>query len=283
MARRKIETPTVPGRIVVDLNSGKTLEKALPAMICSRIKFFREKLGMEQKALAAQIGVTFNAVSNWECGRSRPDLNLIPAICEALHISLYDLYGMPAPEDSLTLREQTLVDGYRRLNPGHQYAIDKAVETLQFVQSTAAQSEMKKLLFFSRSLAAGAADPTEFEQDAEPYYLYASPEVRRSDYVFNVNGDSMEPDYENGDLVLVERVPSGLKLQEGEIGAFIVGNEMYIKEYRADGLHSLNKKYDVLKFDADQAVYLIGRVLTVLDPDSIASQSDIEKFQLLHE
>ena len=120
MARRKIETPTVPGSIVVDLNSGKTLEKALPAMICSRIKFFREKLGMEQKALAAQIGVTFNAVSNWECGRSRPDLNLIPAICEALHISLYDLYGMPAPEDSLTLREQTLVDRYRRLNPGHQ-------------------------------------------------------------------------------------------------------------------------------------------------------------------
>ena len=32
MARRKIETPTVPGSIVVDLNSGKTLEKALPAM-----------------------------------------------------------------------------------------------------------------------------------------------------------------------------------------------------------------------------------------------------------
>ena len=28
---------------------------------------------------------------------------------------------------------------------------------------------------------------------------------------------------------------------------------------------------------------VIGRVLTVLDPDSIASQSDIEKFQLLHE
>ena len=93
----------------------------------------------------------------------------------------------------------------------------------------------------------------------------------------------MEPDYENGDLVLVERVPSGLTLQEGEIGAFIVGNEMYIKEYRADGLHSLNKKYDVLKFDADQAVYLIGRVLTVLDPEGIASQSDIEKFKLLHE
>ncbi len=278
MARRKIETPTVPGSIVVDLNSGKTLEKALPAVICSRIKFFREKLGMEQKALAAQIGVTFNAVSNWECGRSRPDLNLIPAICEALHISLYDLYGMTAPADSLTLREQTLVDGYRRLTPGHQYAIEKAVETLQFVQSAAAQPEMKKLLFFSRSLAAGAADPTEFEQDAEPYYLYASPEVRRSDYVFNVNGDSMEPDYHTGDMVLVEKLSGGSALHYGEIGAFIVGNETYIKRYEKDGLHSLNKKYDVLRFGEDQSVYLIGRVVGIVSQKDIPSKEDIEAY-----
>ena len=93
----------------------------------------------------------------------------------------------------------------------------------------------------------------------------------------------MEPAYENGALVLVERVPNGMKLRDGEIGAFIVGNETYIKEYRTDGLYSLNRKYDVLRFDEDQAVYLIGRVLTVLDPERIASQSDVEKFQLLHE
>jgi transcriptional regulator with XRE-family HTH domain len=278
MARRKIETPTVPGSIVVDLNSGKALEKALPAVICSRIKFYREKLRMEQKALAAQIGVTFNAVSNWECGRSRPDLNLIPAICEALHISLYDLYGIAAPADSLTSREQTLVDGYRRLSPGHQYAIDKAVETLQFVQSAAAQPEMKKLLFFSRSLAAGAADPTEFEQDAEPFYLYASPEVSRADYVFSVNGDSMEPKYHTGDMVLVEKLTGANALRYGEIGAFIVGNETYIKRYEEDGLHSLNRKYEVLRFGEDQSVYLIGRVVGLVRQKDIPTQEDVEMY-----
>ena len=41
--------------------------------------------------------------------------------------------------------------------------------------------------------------------------------------------------------------------------------------------------YEVLKFDEEQTVYLIGRVLTVLDPECIASQSDVEKFRLLHE
>ena len=33
---------------------------------------------------------------------------------------------------------------------------------------------------------------------------------------------------------------------------------------------------------SEQAVYLIGKVLTVLEPEAIASQSDIEKFRLLH-
>ena len=140
-----------------------------------------------------------------------------------------------------------------------------------------------RLQYFEKPLAAGIGDPTEFEGLSEEIYLYDSEEFRRADYVFRVNGDSMEPKYQNGDLVLVERVPSGLKLMEGEIGAFIVGNEMYIKEYRADGLHSLNRKYDVLKFDEEQAVYLIGKVLTALDPESIASKSDVEKFQLVHE
>ena len=101
--------------------------------------------------------------------------------------------------------------------------------------------------------------------------------------MFTVSGDSMEPEFHNGDKVLVKRFPDCPPLEPGDVGAFITGNETYIKEYRNDGLYSLNPKYNMLKFDEEQAVYLIGRVLTVLNPDSIASQSDIEKFQLLHE
>ena len=54
-------------------------EAGLPA-VCGRIRSLRERLGMEQKVLAARLGVTANAVSNWENGRSRPDLNLLPAL-----------------------------------------------------------------------------------------------------------------------------------------------------------------------------------------------------------
>ena len=281
MPRRKIELQAPNDRSVIDLSTGKPAERNAPPLICERIRFFREKKNLEQKAFAARLGVTANAVSNWECGRSRPDVNLLPAVCEALDITFYDLYNMKLPDNPFSAREKALVDGYRRLSLGNRYAIDKAVETLGFIQDAETRPEIRRLLYFSRSLAAGAADPTEFEQDAEPIYLYASPEVDRADYVFNVNGDSMEPDYHTGDMALVERLSGGVSLRYGEIGAFIVGNETYIKQYEEDGLHSLNRRYEVLRFGEEQAVYLIGRVVGIVSQKDIPADADVEAYLTL--
>lgn len=281
MARRKIDLSTTSKGTLIDMASGQRLKKNTLPILCERIRFYREAKGLEQKAFAAQLGVTANAVSNWECGRSRPDVNLLPAICKSLGITLYALFGEAPPDELLSPREKKLLNGYRALSTGNQYAVDKAVETLSFVQNVQSRPEIRKLLYFERALAAGAADPTEFEQDAEPFYLYVSPEVRRADYVFNVNGDSMEPDYHTGDLVLVEKLNGGTSLHYGEIGAFIVGNETYIKQYEPDGLHSLNRKYEVLRFGEDQSVYLIGRVVGIVSREDIPSKADVEAYLTL--
>ena len=77
--------------------------------------------------------------------------------------------------------------------------------------------------------------------------------------------------------------PADLELKEGEIGAFIVGNETYIKEYQEDGLHSLNPKYDIMRFSDEESVYLIGRVIGVLSPESIATEADVKRHLAIHE
>ncbi len=282
MARRKIDLPVPNTSTIYNAASGETIEKTVLPIICERIRFFREKSGLEQKSFAKIIGVTANAISNWERGRSRPDVNLLPAICKALDITFYDLYGETMPVDLLSDREKMLVDGYRALNLGNQYAIDKAVETLSLVQKYGNRLEIRKLLYFERSLAAGIGDPTEFEQDAEPIYLYSSPEIDRADYVFSVNGDSMEPEFHNGDMVLVQKLSSNSYMHYGDIGAFIVGYETYIKEYQKDGLHSLNKKYSVLRFGDEESVYLIGKVLGIASPEDIANKEDISAYLTIH-
>jgi phage repressor protein C with HTH and peptisase S24 domain len=88
----------------------------------------------------------------------------------------------------------------------------------------------------------------------------------------------MEPTFHNGDMVFVEYIPNGAPLQFGEIGAFAVGNECYIKEYQPDGLHSHNERYPVMRFDDDASVYLIGRVLGRVDSGLVASDQEINRY-----
>lgn len=282
MPRRSFQRNIEPRGCLTELQSGEEISRPSIPVICERIRYYRILAGIEQKELARRLHITGNSVSNWESGRSRPDVNLLPAICDILEISLYELYSLP-DRSGCTSGEQELIRRVRRLGAANRKLIDNIINDMILLQEAESVPDLLILPCFVKPLAAGIGDPTEFEGLSEPMYLYDSDEYRRADYIFRINGDSMEPRFSDGDLVLVERVPSGDRLSFGEIGAFIVGNEMYIKVYESDGLHSLNEKYDVLKFDSEQSVYLIGRVLMVLDPECIASQSDIEKFRMLHE
>ncbi|HRU99439.1 MAG TPA: S24 family peptidase, partial [Ruminococcus sp.] len=87
----------------------------------------------------------------------------------------------------------------------------------------------------------------------------------------------------DGDLVLVEKYPGCPELQYDEVGAFMVGNSTYIKIYEEEGLVSFNDKYDTMTFTEYDNVTLIGRVLGILEPASIASKRDIKRYEVMHE
>ena len=106
MPKRVFDRSTSYESRVIDMHTGKPVPAETKPMICDRIRHYREKLGMEQKALATMVGVTANAVSNWERGRARPDVNLLPDICEALQITLYQLYGLDDPSVKYTAVEE---------------------------------------------------------------------------------------------------------------------------------------------------------------------------------
>lgn len=282
MPRRKIDLSTSGEGKVVDIKTGKPVAKPVLPVICERIHHYRNLMGMEQKALATLIGVTANSISNWENGRSRPDVNLLPAICEALNISFYDLFSIPDPIPKYTVRQQLLVDSFTDLSEGHKQAVEGLIDTLSRVEVAVNCPDLTTLTYFSRQLAAGFGDPTEFDDEGENVFVYSSPDVKRADCIFTVNGNSMEPYFHSGQDVLVQRIPNGPDLKYGEIGAFIIGNETYIKEYQEDGLHSLNSDYDTMRFADWDAVYLIGRVLGILDKASYANEGDIARYQAVH-
>ena len=130
MPKRVFERSTTPKRNVIDMHTGKPVPAETKPMICDRIRHYREKLGIEQKALAAMVGVTANAVSNWERGRARPDVNLLPNICEALQITLYQLYDLDDPSGSYSAAEERFMDDYRQLTSGNRYAVSVLTQAL---------------------------------------------------------------------------------------------------------------------------------------------------------
>ena len=281
MPKRVFDRSTSYESRVIDMHTGKPVPAETKPMICDRIRHYREKLGMEQKALAPMVGVTANAVSNWERGRARPDVNLLPDICEALQITLYQLYGLDDPSVKYTAVED-IIENYRQLTPGHQYALRAMAQNLLQVQQAEGCREIHKLTRFEHQLAAGIGDPNEFEDSGTPIYVYDDSLTCRADCVFTVNGDSMEPDYPDGCMVLVKRISDSGELTPGDIGVFMIDNETYIKEYREDGLHSLNPAYPVMRFSDFEHVYLIGRIIGVFSPESIATEADVKKYLQLH-
>lgn len=66
--------------------------------ITNRIRSLRTARGLTQDALAQQLHVTRQAVSNWENGKSQPDIDTIIKLAQALNVPAEELiYGKKEP------------------------------------------------------------------------------------------------------------------------------------------------------------------------------------------
>ena len=83
-----------------------------------------------------------------------------------------------------------------------------------------------------------------------------------TDFCLKVNGDSMEPMFNNGDYVFIKREND---FRNGTIGAVIVNGEAYLKKiYITDNsirLVSLNKKYKEITVSEDDTLKYVGTVV----------------------
>ncbi len=78
--------------------------------ISKNIRQARMKKGLSQDALAELLHVTRQTVSNYETGRSRPDVDMLVSIGECLGLTVNELiYGPPVSEDTRRSRKKLLI------------------------------------------------------------------------------------------------------------------------------------------------------------------------------
>lgn len=61
--------------------------------INERIKVLRESAGMTQEELGTAVGVSDKVVSKWECGETKPSVEILPALADVFGVNIDDLYG----------------------------------------------------------------------------------------------------------------------------------------------------------------------------------------------
>lgn len=62
-------------------------------MVGSNISRYRKEQNLTQEDLAKQLKITYQAVSKWENGLTKPDISLLPALASILKVSIDSLMG----------------------------------------------------------------------------------------------------------------------------------------------------------------------------------------------
>ena len=238
------------------------------------IRQYRLRLKMSQEELASLIGVSRNTVASWETSHSRPDLDTVPVLCKALKISLATFFNVRRSVRSQA--EQEFGELFCSLNEEDRKVVLWEMESL--AQHRAEEFEKETLSAFvpcyesDLDAAAGFGSILQSES-GKRIWLRDNALTAQVDEVITVSGHSMEPTFPDGARVLVHHSAS---VRPGEIGIFIADDVGYIKEYRADGLHSHNPKYPVMTFGDHSSVRCIGKVLGKLEASMLPDEKEIK-------
>ena len=246
-----------------------------PNSVGGVIREYRMKRGLNQPQLAAKLGVTKNAVTNWESGHSHPSLATIPALCATLGISADVLFGIASPKRTLSREEKEHLLRYRALNAYQRDTVDLLMVSMAENERKEFRDRCKaqfiRIPRIPLAASAGTGNLLEERYEQEEIYLRDSWETRKADMVVKVSGDSMQPTFYDGDEILLERTDA---IEPGEIGVFSISGEAFVKEYQPDGLHSHNPHYDTIRIAADEEVRCVGRVLGTISSVMYASERE---------
>lgn len=242
-----------------------------------RIRTYRKARKLSQPQLASILGITKNSITNWETGVSRPELSMIPKLCQALGITADAFFDMPVGRQTLSKAEQEHMRVYRSLDAYRQRTVNTLMESMIENDLLAFREGcVNEFSYLGREelpSSAGTGTPLTDTYAHEHVFLRNSRSVCRADTVITVSGDSMIPTFQNGDELLVEFTQ---EIEPGEIGIFVIAGESFVKEYQPDGLHSHNPKYKTIHPGPDDNFHCVGRVLDVVTKDMYPTAQELD-------
>lgn len=212
-----------------------------------KLKQKREELGLEQQELAERIGVSKQAYFKWEKGLSKPIKANIAKLEKVLKV----------PEGYLS--EDEISSLYKQLTEPNQEKAITYVRDLVSSQKVISIAEKRSEYHVYEKLSAGIGASVYGDLDYDVVYYN---EELPHDFASWVDGNSMEPTYQNGEVALIRE--TGFDY-DGAVYAVVWDSQTYIKKvYREEeGLRlvSINKDYPDKFAPFDENPRVIGKIV----------------------
>lgn len=228
-----------------------------------KIKSLREERFMTQDDLAEKMGTTRQTISRYESGSRKTNQDVLFQLAEIFNVSINTFFPNVENEFEIT----TI---YNKLEPKRQkkvysFASEQLKEQNKVVQINGYKDKKYIQETLRGYLSAGTGEML-VEDIEETINIPAEivPE-QHYDIVLKVNGDSMQPMFKDKEIVFIKKLDDYSQLRSGQIGAFIIDGESYLKKaYIEDDklrLVSLNEKYEDLLFREFNDIKVIGTVV----------------------
>lgn len=193
------------------------------------------------------------AISSWEKNKTEPSASTLLFLCKQLGIT--DIYGEYYGSNPANYLSGLNTEGKEKALDYIQLLIDSGK-----YQDATIIPFRKKIRLFDMPASAGTGNFLDGENFTE---IEVGEEVPESaDFGIRISGDSMEPQFVNGQIVWVQKQET---LNNGEIGIFFLDGNAYCKKLQDDenGLYliSLNSTYEPIAVTENQTFKIFGKVV----------------------
>lgn len=234
-----------------------------------RVKTLKSERAMTSEQLSRISGIPLGTLTKILSGATEePKLSVALAIAAAFDCPLGMLLdGDGHFTDTLDEDECRMIKKYRRLdNSGRELVdvvIDKEISRMESAGTVPEIGETEEIRMLTLPLymlpvSAGPGTALDENNYHETVEVRATRVSIGADYALRVSGNSMEPKFEDGDILLVKRQNT---VDVGDLGIFIADGEGYFKRYTGKSLRSYNPAYQDIPISNFAEFRCCGKVI----------------------
>ena len=237
-------------------------------IFANNLSFYMNQRGIDRNTLCADLDLKYTTVRDWLKGITYPRIGKIELLANYFNINKSDLIEnkISTAQSSDYLLEE-ITNTARKLNTDNKKIVLRTSEELLESQNeeetniTEVSEDIIQLHSYDYYDHPASAGTGQYLNDVRVERIELPVDVD-ADFVIPIKGDSMEPDYHDGDLVFIQ---TSVDLNNGVIGVFNYNGDAFIKQLVIDEdqayLHSLNPAYKDMPITPDTDFRIIGEVV----------------------